>query len=265
MNNKRKTTHLYAPNSPYNFDCSARYLPREPYELNHLSNETYFQSNLDFNRTFETAQEQIHRTWLEQRLSEDRGICKEQCARPHYIIRGEVLVYGNYTTRHSPEIVVNKFGVKEYTWHRVDPTWQRYWSNQGPFRGTHASLELDNRVLIRSTELDVNGLLRVESISGELFSAYPHELLWPEFFYNYDLHEGVKYLTPGSFHFFEVAEVHPAHATRFTKSKRTRWGKDCPSVKSLSEEYLANEAKAEALVIWKAKQEKIKAEKFIKK
>jgi len=35
-------------------------------------------------------------------------------------------------------------------------------------------------------------------------------------------------MTPGAFHYFEEAEVHPAHAINFTKSKRTRWGQDCP-------------------------------------
>ena len=102
MSNKRKTTYNYAPDSSYNSDYTARKLPREPYELNHLSNETYFQSNLDFNRLFESAQQQIHRTWREQQLSWDRGVCKEQCAHPRIIIRGEVLVFGNYTTKITP-------------------------------------------------------------------------------------------------------------------------------------------------------------------
>ena len=49
-----------------------------------------------------------------------------------------------------------------------------------------------------------------------------------EFYFEYEEHKGVKYMTPGDFHYFEEAEVHPAHALNLTKSKRTRWGQDCP-------------------------------------
>ena len=224
MNNKKNTDSNYLPEYSYGSDHEARKLPREPYELDHLSDEVYYQSNFSFNRSFESAQVQIHRTWREQRRSVHNRVCPEQCQHPHIVTQGEVLIFGNYSSKKNPEITVNKSGTEIHTWNRVDSTYKSHWSNQGSYLSDFPSLELDNRVLFRDTYLNVDGLLEVESISGEIFGAYPHELLWPEFYFNYEIHNGVKYMTPGDFHYFEEVEVHSAHALNLTKSKRTRWG-----------------------------------------
>ena len=131
MNNQKNTPVTYSPESPYGSYYASVNFPRRPYELSHLSDEAYYQSNFSFNREFESAQHQIHRTWFEQSRSLHRGTCKEQCNHPHIITQGEVLVFGNYSAKSNPEIVTDGSGTKNYTWHRVDPTWRSNWSNQG--------------------------------------------------------------------------------------------------------------------------------------